>query len=599
MCGIFGIVGKASEQVSLACTESILHSLRQRGPDDCGIARLDSCVLGHTRLSVIDLSSGKQPMCDSQGNLVITFNGEIYNYRELRKELEGRGHAFLTNSDTEVILNSYAEFGSECPLRLDGMFAFAIWNKKEHSLFLARDRFGKKPLFYAFCEDGTFLFASELKALEVSGQFEPAIDYGSIEQYTRLMYVPPWRTVYSNVCTLPPGHSAIFANGQLTPRTYWNLEYKPIRISYEDAKAEVQQLLLNAVRKRLVADVEVGAFLSGGVDSTVVTYLAQACSDRPIKTFSIGYEDYINELPFAQEAAKRIGTDHYTLQAPATCVDEFLKVTEYFDEPHADSSNVAQYMISNMARKQVKVALCGDGGDEVFLGYEWYWNHHQVPLHERIKKMIFSNPFQEFLDKRLFFSKQEKQRLWIGSPPDSKLEGAIYRNWNSKSTITGRTNTFDLSVYLPGQLLTKADRAGMMCSLEVRAPFMDHTLAQYVYNLPEKYKTDKGSGKLLLRDILSAIMPREFVDRKKQGFGAPVKKWLETGSFKTLVYDLFEGSNARIYQFLDRKFIRELIEEFYVGHRSHQYKIWIILCLELWFRKPRTAVAIGSSDLPC
>jgi len=377
MCGIAGIVGRDVSAIDRSCFEGMLSSLRLRGPDDYGNRTFSNCVLLHTRLSILDLTTGHQPMMDNRRKVAITFNGEIYNYQELRRDLVARGHEFTTKSDTEVILKAYLEHGADCARHLDGMFAFGIWDDDEQTLFLARDRFGKKPLYFAHDLAGNLLFASEIKALLASGRVQGVLDYSAIDTYLRLMYVPPSRTVYENIQVVKPAESMMIAvGGSMQRQSYWSLSPNPVRISYLDAKEEVRIRLRDAVRKRMVADVEIGALLSGGVDSTLVTHYAQRFSSRPIKTFSIGYGNYINELPFSQAAADTIGTEHHTLQVGGSeLVDDLCKVAAYFDEPHADSSNIAQFLVSRFAGSMVKVALCGDGGDELFLGYEWYWQH--------------------------------------------------------------------------------------------------------------------------------------------------------------------------------------------------------------------------------
>lgn len=584
MCGIVGVVAETVGQMERSAIEAMIPALCKRGPDDSGCIIFPNCVLGHTRLSILDLATGHQPMQAPDKKIAITFNGEIYNFQELKGELERQGHCFETRSDTEVILQAYLEYGTECPKYLDGMFAFAIWDQRKNSLFMARDRFGKKPLYYALDSSGRFWFASEIKALLRSNCIESQIDLCALDYYLRWAHIPPMKTAYQHIHTLPPAHSMLYSNRKITTQRYWSLEHKPLSISYPQAKEEVRFRLKEAVRKRMVADVEIGALLSGGVDSTLVTHFAQEVASRPIKTFSVGYGDHINELPYSHIASTKIGTDHHVLQVDgAELPDDLQSVVRYFDEPHADSSNISQFLVSALAQKKVKVALCGDGGDELFLGYDWYQSYSQIPLHKRIVQRCFSDPLLEFLKIREVFSADERRLLWRngGSDDSDPLISELTRSWLPPET---KINLFDLGFYLPGQLLVKADRAGMMNSLELRSPLLDYGLAEFVYNLPLKFKLNHGRGKIILKDILAEFMPREFVDRKKQGFGAPVREWLKRDRFKALACDFLGGSDASIHTLFDRANVRSILEDFYSKNRPNHHKIWVLLCLELWMQ---------------
>ncbi len=589
MCGIISITGKNINKIKDESINKMLLSLSHRGPDDHGVLKFPTCTLGQTRLSIIDLVGGHQPMRDNKKNIAITFNGEIYNYQELKKDLSEKGHIFSTNSDTEVILKSYIEYGNECPKYLDGMFAFAIWDEEKQTLFMARDRFGKKPLYYAFDTDGNLMVASEIKALLSSGKLKGEINPEVIDNYLALMYVPPTKTIYKNIFTLGPSERATYKNDTFTKSKYWQLEYKPMEISYDDAKRELKRLFLEAVKKRMVADVEIGSFLSGGVDSTLVTAYAQKFTDKPIKTFSLGYGDHINELPFAEEASKKIGTDHYTLQANEDLLDALKKSIAYFDEPHADSSDFPQSLLSEFASSKVKVALSGDGADELFMGYGWYQKHLNLSLRKHTIEKLFLNPFQGYIKNISIFSENERKELW-GKNSKNVNNFIISDIRKSKLNSISKINLFDLTTYLPGQLLTKVDQMSMMYGLEVRSPFLDYKLAEFVYNLPTEFKMNKGENKIILKDILSEIMPKEFVYRRKQGFGAPVKEWLRTPKMENLIKKEF-GDEAHIYKFFNKKALKKIINRFYGNGKfgekiddSVYYKIWVLLCLELWFK---------------
>ncbi|MEK7180182.1 MAG: asparagine synthase (glutamine-hydrolyzing) [Patescibacteria group bacterium] len=582
MCGIIAIVGKTAGNLEKEKIDSMLSSLSKRGPDDTGVCTYDNCTLAQTRLSILDISGGHQPMKDTAHPYTIVFNGEIYGYKDTRKKLEELGHIFSTNSDTEVILKAYTEYGRKCPEYLDGMFAFAIWNESKQELFIARDRFGKKPFYYTWVGD-MFWGASEIKALFASGEVKGKIDFIAIDNYLQLMYIPPWKTVYSNIHTLLPAHAGIVKNGKLETWEYWQLENKSINISYDNAKKEIKRLFDEAVKKRMVADVEIGSLLSGGVDSTLVTAYAQKYATHPLKTFSVGYENYINELPYASLASKKIGTDHYTLEVKGELTHELEKVIEYMDEPHADSSNLSQHLISELASSKVKVAMSGDGADELFMGYGWYWKYWHTRKIVRLKNIFVSNQFKEHLKYVAIFSKKDRFDLWkdisfLSDSIEKKYVGKI------KGNGTQQINFFDLTTYLPGQLLTKIDRTSMMHSLEIRSPFLDHALAEFVYNLPEKYKMDRKNGKIILKEILCEIMPKDFVYRKKQGFGAPVKEWLRIETVKKFVEKTL-SENSELYRIFKKEKILDIVNNFYQKHNdAAQYKIWSLLCLALWFK---------------
>ncbi len=587
MCGIVSIIGKNAAEQPL---EAALNALGHRGPDDRGTMAFAGAALGQTRLAIIDLSpSGHQPMKDNTKNIAITFNGEIYNYQELRKELESKGHQFSTHSDTEVILKAYQEYGSECPKKLDGMFAFVIWDEEKKVAFMARDRFGKKPLFYAYTPEGALAVASEIKALKAAG-VKTEIDPQSIDAYLTLMYVPPWRSIYKNVHTILGGQCATYLpaqagkNDALKIETYWTMERKPVTLSYNDAKEEVRRLFSNAVQKRMVAaDVEVGAFLSGGIDSSLVTEYAQRVLDRPLQTFSLGYGDLIDELPFAQQLAKKVGTNHRTLQASADLIHEFEAAMAYFDEPHGDPADFPQHLLSQETSKYVKVALSGEGGDEMFLGYGRYFSYWHTSKLSRLRNMLFSNQYKDFLKNQTVFPlslrkslQKESSNIW--NEPIDKLVQDFSGSAIEKMAL------FDITTNMQGQLLTKVDEMGMMHGLEVRCPFLDYKLAEFAFNLPTEYKTDGTTGKLILKDLLAETMPREFVDRKKQGFGAPVRKWLQEPAMRSYVETTFK--DARVYEYLDKSAVQKFIKQTYAGQKPKgYYQLWTLLCLEVWLSK--------------
>jgi len=582
MCGIIVKTGKNNP----GTINAALSSLSKRGPDDSGIEIYSNCVLGHTRLSIVDLSQGHQPMVDSSKPLAITFNGEIYNYKQLRNDLKSKGHIFKTQSDTEVILKSYIEYGDECVKYFDGMFSFAIWDEENQNLFFARDRFGKKPLYYSYNESRELCIASEIKALVELG-IKPKMDPSGIDAYLTLMYVPPWRTIYKNIQTLLPSHTGNYRLGEMKINQYWKLEKKPItNISFDESKEEVKRLLLNSVESRMIADVEIGAFLSGGVDSTLITAYAQKFTKNKIKTFSLGYGDHINELPFADMAAKTIGTEHYAMQANSALTDEIESFLTYFDEPHGDSADLAQHLLSRFTASKVKVALAGDGGDELFMGYGWYWAYWNRPKIVTLKNKFFSDQFSEHIKSVTIFPANFRKTLL--NKGGGSFNSITTDDFEKNGIIDGieQINDYDIEAYLPGQLLTKVDRTSMMHSLEVRCPLLDHHLAEFVYNLPTEYKMNKNTGKFVLKDLLSEIMPRDFVDRKKQGFGAPVRMWVQEKNFQEYIKSVFFNESATLYNYLNKDVVKTLVTNTLNGGKQKSYyQVWVLLCLAVWMEK--------------
>lgn len=583
MCGILGVVG-GNDRERMAISGA-LDSLSKRGPDGKGVlSSYPSALLGHTRLSIIDLATGGQPMKDNAHDAAITFNGEIFNYKKLRATLEKKGHNFSTASDTEVILKCYAEYGDKCPEYLDGQFAFAIWDNEKHRLFMARDRFGEKPFFYSQ-RNGFFLFASEIKALIATGLVNNALDRTSLDNYLALYFIPPWRSIYRDITPLPPAHRAVFQNGKLAIERYWKLTRKENSLSYDDAAAQVRAMLAQSAESRMIADVEVGVFLSGGIDSSIVTVLAQKSANRPLKSFSAGFDEHINELPFAREIAQHVGTDHYERNVQVS-IDDIRATTRYYDEPMGDSSNVPTALISKLAREKVKVALSGDGGDELFFGYGHYRAHWHLPKVKKLLALVLRySPDALYRRSHLnIFSPHERARLWKkdGSAIESDLTTHV--DLSEAETPLQKINLLDMYLKLPGNMLAKVDRSSMMHSLEVRSPFLQHELAQFAFNLPDDYKTDRGRGKLVLEKACGDLLPHSVFTRKKQGFGAPIKYWLKEPAMEKLVRNMF-AHDPRTSPFLNIDVVREYLDSFYGGNNVLGYKIWILFALELWMRE--------------
>lgn len=581
MCGIVGLVGNDSRALESALKKA-LPTLRKRGPDSEASLVLDGAVLGHARLAIIDLTTGAQPMKDNERNIAITFNGEIFNYKSLRLLLEQKGHRFSTASDTEVILKAYCEYGDRCPEYLDGQFAFAIWDDDKKRLFMARDRFGEKPFFYSQC-NGVFLFASEIKALLATGMVRKELDYISLDNYLALYFIPPWRSMYTDITPLLPAHSAVFENGRLTVKRYWSLKHAPVAISFPDAASQVRDMLAASVQSRMVADVEVGVFLSGGIDSSIVTALAKPHATTPLKSFSAGFDEHRNELPYAREVAQHVGTDHYERNIPVSLPD-IRAITRYYDEPLGDSSNVPTSLISKVAREKVTVALSGDGGDELFFGYGHYRAYWHLPMYK--KALAFAlryTPDALFKRSHLnMFSPRERSRLW-------KKRGVVeydlttHLDLSEAETPLQRLNLLDMYLKLPGDMLVKVDRSSMMRSLEVRSPFLNHELAQFAFNLPDEYKTNHTHGKIILEKAFGDLLPKTVFTREKQGFGAPVKEWLRAEPVRALLYELC--NDPRTATIFNVDVLRSYIDAFYRDNRISGYKLWMLFALLLWMRE--------------
>jgi len=587
MCGIVAIAG-INLNINRYKTVAMLQKLEHRGPDGVGEQMFSNCWLGNRRLAILDLKTGNQPILD--GELAITFNGEIYNHYELRAQLEKSGYHFQTQSDTETILKAYRKWGGECPKHLDGMFAFVIWNNKSEEMFIARDRLGKKPLYYSF-DGNTMLLASEIKSVLASGVLVPQLDYKTIDNYLRIMYIPPWKSVYRNIYQIPPAHCGTFKNSKLTLKRYWTIFRQPIKISYEDAKAEVRRILYDAIKKRVTtSDVEIGAFVSGGIDSALVALMAANELNYSLKAFSVSYGD-LDELPFAEQVCKKTGSEHFTTQINKCLTSELDEVIAYFDEPHADTSDFPQHIISRLASQKVKVVLSGDGADELFLGYKWHVLSKKFKPESGISEQFSPNFFHERLYSICAFSLQQRELLWNSTDMinDDVLAKDIY---NNMSDSMDRVTIFDLTSHLPGQILTKIDRSGMMHGLEVRSPFLDTALIEFVFNLPYEYKVRNGEQKSIIKDILAEYMPADFVHRRKQGFGAPIELWLNNNRITEYVYTKL-GSNARIRAIFSGKSIDSCLSDFYVNNRRHEraaQRLWVLLCLERWMTQLNLAL---------
>jgi asparagine synthase (glutamine-hydrolysing) len=618
MCGIVGFVdpnagGALDAGATLArMNDAIVH----RGPDDDGTFVDDGVALGMRRLSIIDLAGGRQPIATEDGRFTIVFNGEIYNFRELRAELESRGHRFRTKSDTEVILRAYAEYGEECVDRLRGMFAFAVWDARERSLFVARDRVGIKPLYYARVPGG-LVFGSEMKSLVEHPGVGRALDPRAVDAYLTLGYVPDPLAIFEGVEKLPPGHRMTFRDGTLSVSRYWDFEYEPVEARpVDDYLDELRALLEEAVRIRMIAEVPLGAFLSGGIDSSTVVGMMARNSSRPVKTFSIGFrEDSYDELKYARVTAERFGTEHHEfVVTPDICrvVDELVW---HFDEPFADSSAIPTYMVSKLAREHVTVALSGDGGDELFAGYTRYAIDRRRsgfaslpsalrgrvmrPLAARLPHGAFGrnfvynvslDPLDRYLDSVSTFSSLQRRSLY--TPAFEERLGGGPRVVDAARRFADRVGTgdaldrllyLDSKTYLPGDILTKVDRMSMAVSLEARVPLLDHKLVEFVVRIPSALKLRDGETKHVFKRAVRGLVPDEILDRPKQGFGVPIAEWLNA-ELRDDIRDTLTDATARSRGVVDPAYVDLLLDEHSRKRRDHSTQLWTLFMLERWFR---------------
>ncbi len=613
MCGIAGII-RFDQPIGADEIQRMTSALKHRGPDGEGFWVEKNIALGHRRLSIIDLISGKQPMCNEDGSIWITFNGEIYNFLELRSDLSEKGHLFKTKSDTEVIVHAYEEWGDECVNRFRGMFAFAVVDRKNGRIFLARDHLGIKPLFY-YVDDVFFAFASEIQALKTIKGARFDLDLQGIDQYLCLQYIPAPRTVYNQVKKFPPGHRMIISfDGKITdPAPYWNINFNPdYRKNQDEWLEELDSVIQESVKSHLISDVPFGAFLSGGIDSsTIVAYMSQIL-EKPVKTFSIGFkeEDY-DELQYAEIAARRFGTEHYSEIVKPDALGILPKLVQNYGEPFGDSSAIPTYYVSQLARRHVAMVLSGDGGDELFAGYNSYpaWLDYirdKTPLIKRILYPIahkirpFRYPgirrneaslenWKRFIQ---YLSNADRRRLWrrehqsLAGAPIEPFEADF--KWAEKFTYANRVQYMDIKNYLPYDILTKVDIASMANSLEVRTPFVDKKVVEFAATIPEKINIrlfSKGGwkGKILLKKLAGKYFSREFIDRKKMGFGVPVKEWISVnGGWRGEVNERLLSKSSVLLDYFEPLAIQDLLE------KNHAGPIWLLLFLEEWLRQNKS-----------
>ncbi|HEV8587437.1 MAG TPA: asparagine synthase (glutamine-hydrolyzing) [Pyrinomonadaceae bacterium] len=623
MCGIAGIVRADGAPVDRDLLQRMNEAIRHRGPDEDGFYFNDGVGLAMRRLAIIDLKSGQQPIHNHDRTKWLIFNGEIYNYREVRAQLEKLGHQFYTDSDTEVVVAAYDEYGTECPKHLRGMFAFAIWDERDKSLFLARDRVGKKPLLYAQLP-GQLVFGSEFSALVLHPDISRDVDFEAIHHYLSFICVPAPLTAYRAIRKLEPGHWLLWRNGEIKIERYWQLDFsKKTSITETEAGERLIDLLRESVRIRLMSEVPLGAFLSGGIDSSaVVALMAQESSER-VKTFSIGFEEQdFSELHHARRVAEHVGADHHEFIVRPDAMEILPTLVEHYGEPFADSSAIPSYYVSRETRQYVTVALNGDGGDECFAGYERYAAMSLAQTYSAlpavVRKGLIGNvtgalptpksranpvgkakrfiaaaslsPIERYLRWISSFDEEAKQNLYT---EDFRAETASFRTagfiepWFAKANGAGIVDAAlltDTMTYLPNDLLVKMDIASMTVSLEARSPFLDHHLMEFAASLPEKMKLRRLTTKHLLKKVLKEIVPGENLTRRKMGFGVPIGYWFRS-SMQTFLRETLLSEKALRRGLFKPERVRAIVDE-HVDHKAdHSHRLWSLLMLELWFER--------------
>ncbi len=624
MCGIVGIANASSRSIDREVLEKMNHCIVHRGPDDDGFYARENVGMAMRRLSIIDLAHGKQPMHNEGKTAWIVFNGEIYNYQELREDLDKQGHRFYTNSDTEAIVHLYDRYGPDCVQHLRGMFAFAIWDDSDKSLFIARDRVGKKPLLYSHQPNGDLIFGSEFRALLAHPGISREVDLEAIDSYLSYLCVPAPQTAFKQIRKLEPAHWLRWKNGTIETKRYWSPDFsKKIKISEEEAIEETTRILRESTKLRMISEVPLGAFLSGGVDSSAVVALMAEESRQPVKTFSIGFEEQdFSELKYAKLVADHVGAEYHEFIVRPNALEVLPKLVEHYGEPYADSSAIPTYYVAKETRKFVTVALNGDGGDESFAGYERHAAMQIAELYHRFpqfaRKLFVETPINLFptsemkksrvRDAKRFLQaaslpKTERYFRWMSTfNRNAKKElytreftetvaaqnpASLLEKWFVKANGAGILDTTlltDQMTYLPNDLLVKVDIASMANSLEARSPFLDHKLIEFAASLPENLKMRRFETKSLLKKVAARLVPREVIYRRKMGFGVPIGNWFR-GEMKSFVREVLLSEKCLRRGIAKPEMVTRYVDEHTNGERDHTFQIWTLLMLELWFQK--------------
>jgi len=622
MCGIAGFVEARDSASPFGLEESrmLVHRMcdviRHRGPDDEGVWVAEGVALGMRRLSIIDLSTGHQPIHNEDGTIWIVFNGEIYNYRALRSELEAAGHRFYTSTDTETIVHAYEQWGAGAIGRLRGMFGLAIWNAADRSLLIARDRIGIKPMHYAAIGDRLY-FGSELKSLLEAPDLPRELDVDSLDHYLSFLYTPRDRSIFAHVRKLPPGHLLTWRDGRVTVEQYWQLPDQETYGGTEaDAVRDLRAVLVDAVRSHMISDVPLGAFLSGGVDSSTVVGLMAEASGARVKTFSIGFDvPEFDELEHARTVAAHFGTDHHEFVVKPDAVSILDRLIWHFDEPFADASAIPTWYVSELARRHVTVVLSGDGGDELFGGYDRYLPHPRVVAFDRYSpralrrvaaiaasrlphgargknflRHVSRDDQGRYLDAIRFFSADEKPDLLCGdvrralAPEDPETRLARHFERFAALPWPSQMMRFDAETYLPEDVLTKVDRMSMAHSIESRVPLLDNDVIAFASALPAAMKIKNARRKHILKEVAATLLPADILNRRKQGFGVPLGSWFR-GNLRELFADTLLSPAALQRGYFQPAFVRRVVDEHLSGRRDHTLRLWQLVVFERWHQQ--------------
>lgn len=625
MCGITGWINlenKSSQNHGEAVLRAMCERMKHRGPDSEGLWLDERTALGMRRLSIIDLHTGEQPVYSEDRSIVVVMNGELYNFREVRADLEKRGHKFETNTDTEILPHLYEEYGEAMVEHINGMFAFALWDKSKKKLLVARDRFGEKPLYYGVF-DGKLIFASEPKVLLENPAVRPEINTEALRQYLSFDYVPAPLSIYKNIYKLPAAHLLTVENGEVKTRRYWNLSFHKNgeTPSLKKAAEDLREIVSDAVRMRLVSDVPLGILLSGGIDSSTVAAFAVRHSSEKVKTFSIGFEeDSFDESKYARQVAEHLGTEHYEDRLSVEkAADLISEIGKWLDEPLSDGSLIPTFLLSRFVRKYVTVALGGDGGDEIFAGYPMYFGHKMARIYDSIPRFLRSGLIEPIVNnlpvstKNLSFDYKAKRFVaaskydavtrhhsWFGSFSIDEQKnllsrdvlentsGDIYKGAKELLKITDaadeieRMQFLDMNFYMAEDILTKVDRASMAVSLEVRAPFLDPRVARFAASLPLEYKLKGSKGKYILKKAVEPLLPKTILQRPKKGFGIPIAEWLK-GRLNSFMRDLLAPERLKNQGLFDENYVQKLIKEHETGAASRHKQLWTLLVFQLWY----------------
>ncbi|HEY9063031.1 MAG TPA: asparagine synthase (glutamine-hydrolyzing) [Pseudobacteroides sp.] len=621
MCGINGFILNKSASVDQNINKiNTMNSLiTYRGPDSDGVYTDSDMALGMRRLAIIDLCTGRQPIFNEDETKVIVFNGEIYNFQGLRQELVARGHTFKTKSDTEVILHSYEEYGVDCLKKLNGMFAFAIYDIKERELFIARDRAGEKPLYY-YKDQDRFVFASELKSIIKTFDIKKKIDKKALNQYFSLTYIPAPLTIFEGIFKLEAGSYMLYKNGSLTIEKYWNIDSREVEIihNYDECKRRLREALFTSVEQKMISDVPLGAFLSGGIDSSIMVGIMSKLSERPVETFTIGFKlKEFDESDRAQIVSQKNNTNHHVHFLDYThAIEELENILETFDEPFADSSSIPTYFVSKFAGEHVKVVLTGDAGDELFGGYSKYMvnyytdMYNKVPrvlrksfiepliykmpdrssISRKVRKVVESSEKDMFQKRRelmfLGFNGDRIAKLLKAENMDSKSYDIIEKSYNKNVEFDELTRTLytDFKIVLEGDMLVKVDRMSMLNSIETRVPMLDKNVIELAFSMPSNFKISGRNQKYILKDTFKDLIPQEVLGKSKRGFAVPIGEWFK-GPLKDMLLVLLSKEFILEQGIFEYEYIKKLLEDHFAERVNNAYPLWALFVFQKWYRK--------------